>query len=39
MTELFYASDVNDLIERMLAHIKGQTENPKFTESGLHWIK
>ena len=34
MTEFFDASDINDLIERMLAHIKGQTENPKFPESG-----
>ena len=30
MTEFFDASDINDLIERMLA----QTENPKFPESG-----
>ena len=34
MTELFDASDINDLIERMLAYIKAQTENPKFPESG-----
>ena len=34
MTESFEASDINDLIERMLAYIKAQTENPKFPESG-----
>ena len=34
MTEFFEASDINDLIERMLAYIKAQTENPKFPESG-----
>ena len=34
MTEFFDASDVNDLIERMVAYIKSQTENPKFPESG-----
>ena len=34
MTELFDASDINDLIERMVAYIKAQTENPKFPESG-----
>ena len=34
MTEFFDASDINDLIERMLAYIKAQTENPKFPESG-----
>ena len=34
-TEFFDASDINDLIERMLAYIKAQTENPKFPESGL----
>ena len=28
------ASDISDLIERMLAYIKAQTENPKFPESG-----
>ena len=33
-TEFFDASDINDLIERMLAYIKAQTENPKFPESG-----
>ena len=35
MTEFFDASDINDLIECMLAYIKAQTENPKFSESGL----
>ena len=34
MTEFFYASNINDLIERMLAYINAQTENPKFHESG-----
>ena len=34
MTEFFEASDINDLIQRMLAYIKTQTENPKFPESG-----
>ena len=34
MTEFFDASDINDLIQRMLAYIKVQTENPKFPESG-----
>ena len=34
MTEFFDASDINDLIERMLAYIKAQTENPKFPDSG-----
>ena len=33
-TEFFGASDINDVIERMLAYIKAQTENPKFSESG-----
>ena len=28
------ASDINDLIERMLPYIKAQTEHPKFPESG-----
>ena len=32
MTEFFDASDINDLIQRMLAYIKAQTENPKFPE-------
>ena len=34
MTEFFDASNINDLIERMLAYIKAQTEHPKFPESG-----
>ena len=34
MTELFEGSNVNKLLKRMLAHIKAQTENPKFPESG-----
>ena len=35
MTEFFDASDINNLIQRMLAYIKAQTENSKFPESGL----
>ena len=34
MTEFFEGSYINNLIQRMLAHIKAQTENPKFSESG-----
>ena len=34
MTEFFESSDINNLIQRMLAHIKSQTENSKFSESG-----
>ena len=34
MTKFFGASDIDDLLERMLAYIKPQTENPKFPESG-----
>ena len=34
MTRFFRGNDSNDLIERMLAYIKAQTENPKFPESG-----
>ena len=34
MTQFFQGSDNSDLIERMLAYIKAQTENPKFHESG-----
>ena len=34
MIEFFDASDINDLIERMLAYIKAQTKNPKFPVSG-----
>ena len=34
MIEFFDASDINDLIDRMLAYIKAQTKNPKFPVSG-----
>ena len=34
MTKFFQGSDINNLGQRMLAHIKTQTENPKFPESG-----
>ena len=34
MAEFFETSDINDLIERMLAYIKVQTENPRFPRSG-----
>ena len=34
MTEFFEGSDINDLIQRMLAHIKTQVENPRMLESG-----
>ena len=34
ITEFFESSYINNLIQRMLAHIKSQTENPKFSESG-----
>ena len=34
MTEFFDASNINDLIECMLAYIKAQTENPKLPGSG-----
>ena len=34
MTEFFEVSYINGLIQRMLAYIKAQTENPKFPESG-----
>ena len=34
MTEFFEASDINDLIQRMLTYIKAQTENPRIPESG-----
>ena len=34
MTEFFKGSNINDLIRRMLAHIKTQIENPKVPESG-----
>ena len=33
-TEFFEGSDINGLIQRMLAYIKAQTENPKFADSG-----
>ena len=33
MTEVFEGSDISDLIQRMLAYIKAQTENPKFPQS------
>ena len=39
MTEFFEGSDINDLIQRMLAYIKAQTENPKFPESGFRLDK
>ena len=34
MTEFFEGSAIDDLIQRMLAYIKAQTENPKFPENG-----
>ena len=34
MTEFFEGSEINDLIQRMLAHIKTQVENPRMPESG-----
>ena len=34
MAEFFDTSDINDLIERMLAYIKSQTGNSKFSDSG-----
>ena len=34
MTDFFQCSDISKLIKRMLGHIKAQTENPKFPESG-----
>ena len=37
MTDFCKASYIHDLIQRMLAHIKTQTENPKFHESGF-WV-
>ena len=33
MTEFFEGSDTNDLIQRMLAHIKIQVENPRMPEN------
>ena len=34
MTEFFEGSDINDLIQGILAHIKTQVENPRMPESG-----
>ena len=34
MAEFFEGSDINDLIQGMLAHIKTQAENPRMPESG-----
>ena len=34
IAELFEGSDINDLIQRMLAHIKKQVENPQMPKSG-----
>ena len=34
MTESFEGSDINDLIQGILAHIKTQVENPRMPESG-----
>ena len=34
MTEFSEDSDINDLIERMLAHIKTEAENSRMSESG-----
>ena len=34
MTERFEGRDINDLIQRMVAHIKTQVENPRIPESG-----
>ena len=34
MTEFFEGSDISDLIERMLAHIKTQIENPQMPGGG-----
>ena len=34
ITEFFEGSDINNLIQHMIAHIKAQTENPKFPENG-----
>ena len=34
MTEFFEGNDINDLIQRMLAYIKLQAENPRMPESG-----
>ena len=34
MAKFFEGSDINELIQRMLAHIKTQAENPQMPESG-----
>ena len=34
MREFFEGSDINDLIQHILAHIKTQVENPQMHESG-----
>ena len=34
ITEFFEANDINGLIQRMLAYINAQTENPRFPHSG-----
>ena len=34
MTEFFNGSNIEELSEHMFAHIKKQTENPQFPESG-----
>ena len=34
MTEFFDCRDINHLMQRMLAHIKTQVENPQMPESG-----
>ena len=34
MTEFFEGSDINDLIQRMFAHVKTQVEDPRMPESG-----
>ena len=39
MIQFFQGSYNNDLIERMLAYIKSQTENPKFPEIGFILVK
>ena len=33
LTEIFEGSEINDLIQRMLEHIKTQVENPRMPES------
>ena len=35
----FEGSDINDLTPRILSHVKTQTENPKFPESGFSLYK